>query len=88
MRWDTNTKTKPDLYDFDALADTIRMECPHCEHKTYDTPLERRRLTEGKWIPQNTNAQFKKELHMECDITPLGSLERASGRVYKCKESS
>lgn len=70
MRWDTNTKTKPDLYDFDALADTIRMECPHCEHKTYDTPLERRRLTEGKWIPQNTNAPSSRRSYTWSAILP------------------
>ena len=57
MKWDTNEITKPGLYDFDALADTVRVECPHCGYETKDTPAERRRLTNtGKWIAKNPSA--------------------------------
>lgn len=57
IKWDTDETTKNQgRYDFDALAKTIRMECPECSYATYDTPAERRRLTAGKWVSQNPDA--------------------------------
>jgi phage terminase large subunit GpA-like protein len=58
MKWDSDERTKPGgKYNFDALADTIRMSCPACSYETWDTPAERRRLiVKGDWVELNPDA--------------------------------
>lgn len=58
MKWETDEITKPKgRYDFDKLAETIRLQCPKCGYETWDTPSERRRLTNhGDWFETNPEA--------------------------------
>lgn len=70
MKWDTNEKTKPDLYDFDELAKTIRMACPHCDHEIKDNPIERRKLTKGEWVAKNPNAPMSRRSYTWNAILP------------------
>lgn len=72
IKWDTNEITKPTgRYDFDALGETIRMECPMCGYKTYDTPPERRRLTrEGGWVAANEGAPASRKSYTWSAILP------------------
>ncbi|MDE2100951.1 MAG: phage terminase large subunit family protein [Patescibacteria group bacterium] len=45
FKWDTNDITKSNgKYNFDALAQTIRWECPGCKGIVRDTPYDRRKL--------------------------------------------
>ena len=57
-KFDKNETTRPDgKWNFDALADTIRWECPACGFSVKDTPYDRRKLArEAKFIAMNPNA--------------------------------
>ncbi len=57
-KWTKNDTTKPGgRWNFDALAETIRWECPKCKHEVRDTPYERRKLSrEAKFVAMNPNA--------------------------------
>lgn len=58
-KWDTNehtTRANGD-YIYDRLADTIRLECPHCSHPHYDNAETRRQLFKNfRWVPHNEAA--------------------------------
>ena len=59
IKWDENETTRPagGRWDFDALAPTIRVECPECKHRIEDRPQERQQLAEGgKWVRTNEAA--------------------------------
>lgn len=59
VKWDTDERTtRPNGdYLFDKLAETIRMECPHCQFGHTDTPHNRKRLLSNfRWIPHNEAA--------------------------------
>ena len=57
-KWDKNETTKPGgKWNYDALAETVRWECPKCKRTVRDTPFERRKLArEAKFVAQNPNA--------------------------------
>lgn len=57
-KWDKNETTRPEgKWNFDALAETIRWECPACGHTVKDNAYDRRRLAkESKLIALNPNA--------------------------------
>ena len=58
MKWTKNEITKPGgVWDFDALAETIRFECVSCKHQIQDTPTERKALARnGKFVKMNPGA--------------------------------
>lgn len=58
LKWDDNETTRPGgKWHFDALADTIRFECPQCHHAWPDMPHIRRGLAKGgKFFAKNPNA--------------------------------
>lgn len=57
-RWDTTEATKPGgKWNFDALAETIRWECPACGHRVYENDYNKRKMArEAKFIRQNESA--------------------------------
>lgn len=59
LKWDTNEITRPaGVWDHARLADTIRLECPGCQHTIRDTPGERRRIAaSGCFVPLNPKAE-------------------------------
>ncbi len=58
LKWNTDETTKPEgKWRFDALASTIRFECPGCGHRIKDTPMDRRWIeNHGQFVAQNPNA--------------------------------
>lgn len=59
IKWDTNETTCPSAgnWNFDALAPTIRYECPGCGHAVRDVPDERKRMAAGGvWVKSNPDA--------------------------------
>ena len=64
MKWDTNEITRPGgAWNFNALAPTIRYECPHCKHQIRDTPADRRWIASskhGRMIAKNPEASAGK----------------------------
>lgn len=72
FKWETNEKTKPNKYNFDALAETIYLECISCNHRIKDTPSERRWICDnGRYVAQNLNApQSKVSFHWNAFLPP------------------
>ncbi len=60
LKWDTNETTRPNgVYNFDALAETIRYECENreCGQKWRDVPIDRKWICRnGKFIRLNPGA--------------------------------
>lgn len=59
VKWDTDERTTRPNGDFifDKLAETIRIECPHCGFGHYDTPHNRKRLLSNfRWVAHNETA--------------------------------
>jgi phage terminase large subunit GpA-like protein len=58
IKWDDTEFTRPNgVWAMDHVAETIRCECPKCEHRIYDTPQDRRKLAKsGEWISHNPTA--------------------------------
>lgn len=58
LKWDTNERTKPNgKWNYDALAETIRLECPECGHAMRDNPLDRKLIARtGKYVRMNPSA--------------------------------
>lgn len=73
LKWDTNETTRPnDIWDFDALAKTIRLRCPKCAREHFDTPTNRRLIARtGRFEPQNPQApRNKKSFHWNALLPP------------------
>ena len=57
MKWSPDLKDERGVYDFDALAPTIRLVCPSCQNEVRDDPRVRQRLaSKGKFISLNPQA--------------------------------
>jgi phage terminase large subunit GpA-like protein len=58
MKWDSTEATCPDgVWNFDALAETIRYECPKCKASVRDTEEVRKRMAAGGvWVRKNPKA--------------------------------
>ena len=59
VKWDTDERTTRANGDFifDRLAETIRIECPHCHFAHFDNAHTRKRLLQNfRWIPHNETA--------------------------------
>lgn len=58
LKWETSAKTRKDgVYDFDALAKTIRYKFPCCGHEIQDKPKDRKALgRNGKFVRTNPKA--------------------------------
>ena len=73
IKWDSNDITKPDgRWDMDALALTIRLECPSCGHAIRDTPTERRIIAKaGQFVALNPRApKHKVSFHWNALLPP------------------
>ncbi len=73
FKWETNEVTKPGgKYNYDALADTIYLQCVSCDHRIKDTPSERRWICDnGRFVPQNGNApRSKVSFHWNAFLPP------------------
>lgn len=72
MKWDKDENTMPNgAWNFDRLAPTIRLECPHCQHRIYDRPQERWRLAKsGVWMPHNPDAPSNRTSYTWSAILP------------------
>ena len=56
IRWDTTDETKPGgVWDFQKVSDTVRMVCPHCEHKHENSESNWRAMSRGGYKITNEN---------------------------------
>ena len=69
LDWTEDETTRPDgeTWDFDAVASTVRMVCPHCQTRIADEIGVRKALgTHGEWMAQNPDAaRAKRSYHFE-----------------------
>ena len=58
LKWDTNPTTKPEgIWNYDALAASVRLNCSQCDHVWRDNPVERYQVArDGKFVAENPNA--------------------------------
>ena len=71
--WDKDIAKGADgVYDFEKLAETIRMACPECEKEWTDNPQVRRHISEnGKFVAQNPTAKKEnKSFHWNALLPP------------------
>jgi hypothetical protein len=59
--WDENPQTRPDgVWDIDAVLETVRLRCPHCDARLEDTPRTRLELRRSmKYVALNPRASVK-----------------------------
>ena len=82
LKWETSDNTKPDgEWDFDALGETVRMECPHCNHSHENTESNWRLMVNGGgYIQTNDNPTPKtrsfsfNQLTLPPSVMPWSSL--------------
>ena len=56
VRWDANETTKPNgVWDYEEVAKTVRMVCPHCEHSHENTEANWRAMSRGGYKASNPN---------------------------------
>ena len=57
IKWEVNEKTKPQEYNFEELAKTVYLECPHCKKQYENTNKNWRKMVDGGgYISANKNA--------------------------------
>jgi len=56
VRWDANDTTKPNgVWDYEQVAKTVRMVCPHCDHAHDNTEANWRAMSRGGYKASNSN---------------------------------
>lgn len=81
IKWDSSFATKPDgEWNMEAVSETVRMVCSHCDHAHENTEATWRAMSKGEYIAGNSNGTPKvrsftfSQLALPPSVMPWSSL--------------
>lgn len=90
LKWDDTPVTRPDgKWNFDALAPTIRYECPKCGAAVKDMADARKRLAaSGTWIKSNPGAPARRvSFHWNALLPPWSKWHKLVEKFLNAREA-